>query len=176
MNRPVPDEVILGLLKAQPTHGYDLLDRFRSREHLGRIWTLSTSQLYAVLKRLEEAKAIFGKEIDVLNAPARTRYSITDIGNQKLEAWLYEKHPSNSIHLIRVVFLSRIYIANLLGLDADQIILNQITACQQQYQKIFDQRYQVKSPVESLTLDFVLRQLESALKWLDETDFLLEIS
>jgi len=48
-----PDETILGLLAVRERHGYDLLDCFRDPSQLGEVWNLSTSQLYAVLKRLE---------------------------------------------------------------------------------------------------------------------------
>ena len=42
-----------GIVAARARHGYQLIDCFRDTAQLGRVWDLSTSQLYAVLKRLE---------------------------------------------------------------------------------------------------------------------------
>lgn len=176
MNRPVPDEVLLGLLKAQPTHGYELLERFKSYSQLGRIWTMSTSQLYAVLKRLECEGAIFGHTLEVQGAPSRIEYTVTDIGARKLEAWLYDPRPSTSIHRIRVLFLSRLYIASILQKPSTEIIEHQTVACEKQRQNLQDERQQADSPIEKLTLDFVIGQLDSALLWLQNCEIDLSAS
>ncbi|MEA3328076.1 MAG: PadR family transcriptional regulator, partial [Chloroflexota bacterium] len=119
MQPPVPDEVLLGLIKAQPSHGYEMLDKFKSKSHLGRIWTMSTSQLYAVLKRLEEDGLIVGQHVVVKYAPSRIEYSITEEGDRNLTAWLNDENPSSSIHRLRVIFMSKLYIANLLKMPID---------------------------------------------------------
>ena len=135
MSRLSPDEVILGLLQAAPAHGYELLERFRDPAHLGRIWNMSTSQIYAVLKRLESEGAIVGQPIPQPDAPARTEYHITTQGKDSLAAWLADSHPPISIHRIRVVFLSRLYIATLLGQPTDVIIERQLSVCVAQLEK-----------------------------------------
>jgi DNA-binding PadR family transcriptional regulator len=175
MNRPVPDEVILGLLKAQPAHGYQLLEYFRSSSALGRIWTMSASQLYAVLKRLSNDGDIVGMELEVRNAPTRVEYTITASGEQKLEAWLFNSQPSTSIHRIRVLFLSRVFIANLLGTPLDMIVSAQMSACQAQLEAVIAQKLRSQSEIEQLTLNFVISQLEAAIRWLKESNFHLLI-
>lgn len=164
----MPDEVILGLLAARPRHGYELLDRFRSREHLGRMWTMSTSQLYAVLKRLERQGSITGRQVESPDAPPRTEYTVTEAGLRQLEVWLHEPRPSTSIHRIRVEFLSRLYIASLLGIPADAIIEHQKTICVEQRDRLLKERQQTTSAVEALTLDFVIGQLNAAVLWLEQ--------
>lgn len=171
MSRPVPDEVILGLLEAQPAHGYELLECFRSRAQLGHIWTMSTSQLYAVLKRLEREGAIVGEEVDAINAPKRIEYWVTESGNRQLEAWLLDPYPSASVHRIRVLFLSRVYIANLLSIPPDRIVDAQVQACHLQREKFSEQRQRNPSEIELLTLDFVIQQLNSAINWLKSSQF-----
>ena len=156
------------MLQAKPAHGYELLERFRSPAHLGRIWTMSTSQLYAVLKRLEEDGAVVGQEVEVPDAPARVEYTVTPKGTQRLEAWLYEPNPSTSIHRIRVMFLSRVYVARLLTLDLNPLIAHQERVCRKQRQQIQAERGKASSAMERLTLDFVNGQLEAALAWLNE--------
>ncbi len=175
MNRPVPDEVVLGLLKVQPAHGYELLEWFRSKSLLGRIWTMSTSQLYAVLKRLESGGAIQGEKYDDPNAPPRVEYHVTEFGNQQLDAWLTDQYPSVSIHLVRVVFLSRIFIANLLGLPTCEIVTAQVRVLQHQLEEFERQRDSFQSEMEGLTLDFVTSQLQAAITWLEHSDFNVSI-
>lgn len=176
MTRLTPDEVILGLIKAQPSHGYELLETFRDRDHLGRIWNMSTSQLYAVLKRLEEEGTIAGREIPCKDAPSRTEYSLTDLGESRLNTWLYDPFPPISIHRIRVQFLSRLYIATLLNLPTDEIITHQLVVCRVQREVVEKEAKSTKSSVEALTLDFVLGQLNACIAWLDRCyDYSLEI-
>jgi DNA-binding PadR family transcriptional regulator len=167
MKRLTPDEVLLGLLKARPAHGYELLETFRDPAHLGHIWNMSTSQMYAVLKRLEEGGLITGSEIPQPNAPARVEYRLTERGEARLERWLAEPLPPTSIHRIRVLFLSRLYIAALLERPADAIIHRQIAACQDQLAEIQAERARTSSPIKALTLDFVIGQLEACIAWLD---------
>lgn len=177
MQKTIPDEVILGLLKDKSSHGYELLERFKSREQLGRVWTMSTSQLYAVLKRLERQGLIRGEEVDDPNAPPRIVYTVTDAGVDRLEDWLKDPQPSVSIHRMRVLFISRLFIASLLQHPLDVIISNQKNVCIKQHQKLVKIRQQASSSVEQLTLDFVIGQLESAIDWLENlpvTDLLAE--
>lgn len=173
MARPIPDEVVLGLLKAKPTHGYDLLEVFNSPAHLGRCWRMSTSQLYAVLKRLERNGSVCGKEVDVLNAPSRIEYEITDHGCQQLDNWLFELKPSASVHRIRVEFLSRIFIANLLNHPRDPIVKGQIASCERQRDRFHSQKQTCRSDMEALTLDFIINQLDAAINWLETYQFKL---
>jgi DNA-binding PadR family transcriptional regulator len=166
MKRLVPDEVVLGLLKHKPSHGYELLKWFNSPEYLGRIWTMSNSQIYAVLKRLEDQNAIVGKEVSTQNAPNRVEYHIKKFGEDMLRVWLYASKPSASIHRIRVEFISRLFIAELLGLSKEPVIQHQKTACECVLEKIKQKKSLTESPTEELTLNFVIGQLESALNWL----------
>lgn len=171
MKKIVPDAVILGLLKAEPAHGYSLLEYFNSNNYLGRIWTMSSSQLYAVLKRLDENGEISGQQVDTQSAPVRIVYRITECGEKKLKSWLLDAKPSTSIHHIRVMFLSRIYIANLLETKVSTIIENQFERCEKQYDQLRKEYEASTSTIERLTLSYVLGQVKSALIWLQETDF-----
>ena len=171
MKQPVPDQVILGLLKYKPAHGYELLDFFRSRSQLGLIWTMSTSQIYAVLKRLEQSGSITGQEIEEVNAPSRVEYTVNFAGETQLKDWLFDQHPSASVHRIRVIFLSRVFIANLLGYPMDAILQSQINACKAQRDIFVQIQIQSQSEIEQLTLDFIIHQLDTTISWLVDTTF-----
>ena len=166
MKRLTPDEVLLGLLKAQPAHGYELLEWFRSPQHLGRIWKMSTSQLYAVLKRLEESGLITGRVLPGSDAPSRTEYALTDQGNVRLMQWLNDPHPPISIHRIRVLFLSRLYIASLLDISTDTIITEQLTACEEHRQRLQTELDKAETDIETLTLTFMIGQFDAVIRWL----------
>lgn len=166
MSNPVPDQVILGLLKIQPSHGYDLLERFQSKDQLGHIWRLSTSQLYAVLKRLEESGAIQGIEVANPDAPPRREYQLLPVGEQQLTAWLEEEQPSASLHRIRVFFLSRLFIARQIDHPVHTIFHNQIKACQKQRDKFLKDLDTARNEITKLTLDLVVNQLSAVIEWL----------
>ena len=166
MKRLTPDEVLIGLLKAQPAHGYELLEWFRSPKHLGRIWKMSTSQLYAVLKRLEESGLITGRVLPGSDAPSRTEYALTDQGNVRLMQWLNDPHPPISIHRIRVLFLSRLYIASLLRLSTKDIIAQQLTVCEEHRLRLQAELDKAETDIETLTLTFMIGQFDAVIRWL----------
>ncbi len=166
MSSLTPDETILGLLAAQARHGYELLECFRSTQQLGRVWDLSTSQLYAVLKRLEREGAIVGREVGSENAPPRTEYRLTGKGAERLHRWLNEPQPSASIRRIRVEFLSRLYIARQLNIAADSVVRHQREACLAKYQQLIAERDQVEMGIDFLALDLHISQLEAVLRWI----------
>ncbi|HYO87072.1 MAG TPA: PadR family transcriptional regulator, partial [Candidatus Limnocylindrales bacterium] len=126
---PTPDETILGLLCIQPMHGYELLRRFHDRGELGSIWRLSTSQLYAVLKRLADGGWITGQHVATPLAPERTEYSITERGRERLLTWLAEPVPSPSVRTVRVEFVSRLILARALHFPLEGMIRAQRAAC-----------------------------------------------
>ncbi|MBG0771829.1 MAG: hypothetical protein H0S82_08970, partial [Anaerolineaceae bacterium] len=84
----------------------------------------------------------------------------------RLTAWISDQHPPVSIHRIRVVFLSRMYIATLLELPTEDIIHRQLEVCETQRIKIQANLQSASSPFETLTLQFVMGQLEAAIEWL----------
>lgn len=165
MSVPIPDETILGLLAAQAQHGYQLLDTFTDPAKLGNVWKLSTSQLYAVLKRLERFGLIAGSERASDSAPTRVEYHLTHAGWTALQAWLYEAHPSPSIRRIRVEFLSRLYVAQLLEIDALALIERQRAICEAELDRLCHQP-RVEN-VSGLAADFVIAQLEAVLAWIE---------
>ncbi|MCW5876774.1 MAG: helix-turn-helix transcriptional regulator [Anaerolineales bacterium] len=173
MRVPLPDETILGLLAAAPQHGYQLLAHFEAKAELGRVWTLSRSQLYAVLKRLEATGAARGQDFSSGSSPTRRVYTLTGAGRRQLDAWLGQAPLSASMRQIRVQFISRLYIARLLDLPLDDLLERQRAACQAQLAHLQAALAEASSPTEALVLDFVSGQIEAALDWLDRCEALV---
>jgi DNA-binding PadR family transcriptional regulator len=170
MSQITPDETLLGLLAVGARHGYELLDCFRDPHQLGEVWRLSTSQLYAVLKRLESQGLTKGHEVIVPDAPPRTEYILTATGRETLETWLDEPEPSASIHRVRVEFLSRLYIARLLNIPTIPIVSRQKQACQVKRVEIARCLENSHPGIERLTLELNVAQLDVILQWLDRCE------
>lgn len=170
MSSPTPDETLLGLLAANARHGYQLLDCFRDPSQLGEVWNLSTSQLYAVLKRLSAQGLIEGQELTSEDAPTRTEYTLTATGSKRLESWLNEACPSPSIRTVRVEFLSRLYVARLLNVPTISIVQAQKAACRQKRGELVEQRKLIEPGVGFLALELVIAQLDAVLQWIDRCE------
>ena len=167
MAKLTPEPVFLGLLEAQTSYGYHLLDQFRSTEQLGRIWNLSTSQLYAILKRLEREELIEGREESRPDAPMRTVYWLTDRGRDELYRWLNDSDPSPSTRHIRTEFLSRLYIAELLGQSSGPIIDAQRRACERYRHSLTSQQDLPVGRITGLAFDLRRREVDVILSWLE---------
>lgn len=171
MEQPSPDNVILALLAVRPCHGYQLLEYFHDPQGLGRVWRMSTSQLYAVLKRLQQQELITGHAVESPDAPTRTEYHLTEAGQDSLAIWLHEKRPSASLRRIRVEFLSRLYLAQLLGIPVLPIVHVQKAACQLQLKLLRTQRDETAPGIGLLALEFMIAQLEAVLQWIERCEF-----
>ncbi|GAB4548685.1 MAG: PadR family transcriptional regulator [Anaerolineae bacterium] len=176
MSALTPDETLLGLLAIKPRHGYELLECFNQPDQLGRVWKLTTSQIYKVLRRLEEGGLIVGQAVDVPNAPQRIKYHLTEHGQTRLQQWLGHRTPSGSIRHIRVEFLSRLYIARRLQQPVTEMIHHQQQACQQQLATLNHLRQAAVSEMDALALDFVIGQLNAVLTWIKQCEMLYALS
>ena len=168
MRIPVPDDLILGLLASRSQHGYELLAHFEAPAELGRVWTMSRSQVYAVLKRLQGQGMVRGKAVRGQDAPDRVEYGVTAAGRRKLENWLLQPAPSASVRSIRVEFISKLYVADLLDRPLDPIIAGQEGACRGRLGELEAARASAASATELRSLGFVIGQLRAAVAWLDE--------
>jgi DNA-binding PadR family transcriptional regulator len=84
---------ILGLLKEQPMHGYQLSHELA--EQLGGLWRVSFGSLYPTLKRLEHEGAIEGVTGDG-GGRRKTVYRITRAGEQQFLELLEETPPEGT--------------------------------------------------------------------------------
>ncbi|MFP4324220.1 MAG: PadR family transcriptional regulator [Anaerolineales bacterium] len=163
-----PDEVILGLLAKSPSHGYDLLSHFRQPERLGHVWRLSTSQLYTILRRLENNEDIEGVEVFSDDAPPRTDYWTTEQGHARFMAWLNAPEPSASTRHIRTAFISRLYLAYELRLPVGPIIDAQIGACRARLEGLQEKHDALPPGAGRLSMSLVISEMNSMLAWLGQ--------
>ncbi len=169
MGRISPDYVILGLLAGGTGHGYGLLEHFHESAPLGQIWSLSTSQLYSILKRLENRCEIDGREFFPDNAPPRTEYWLTPLGQHRLALWLLDPFPSASTRHIRTEFLSRLFVARRLKEPVEPIIASQRAAVVSRRQQLTGQRAAAHG-VLYLSLDLLVNEMDIILDWLERCE------
>lgn len=174
MSNLSPEFPLLGLLLAEPGHGYDLHQKFQAE--LGNVWRLSQSQAYAILKRLEARGDISSQLVEQDRLPARQILRITRSGKHRFEEWL--DGTSRNARAIRLEFLTRLYFSR-------QYYPNQTA-------RIYAAQYAgVRSSIEGLekllahlppeqtynrlSLDLRLRQLRLVQEWMREIQAQLDI-
>lgn len=103
-----PEFIALGLLEREALHGYDVYRRFDAA--LGRVWRISQSQMYSILKRLEAQGLVRGSAESGERNQAKRRLSITESGSRRLAEWLAEPSDCSS-RIMRLEFISRLFFA-----------------------------------------------------------------
>lgn len=95
---------ILGYLAVRPWSAYELAKQMGRTFH--HFWPRAESGIYREVKRLVEA-GLATAATEQVGRRARTRYDITPLGRQRLEAWLAEPHSDGFLEtegLVRVLF------------------------------------------------------------------------
>jgi PadR family transcriptional regulator AphA len=159
-----PEWVLLGLLTRKPMHGYELHQSFAPPSPLAQIWYLGISQMYKLLRELEEQGHVEVSVEPQEARPDRKVYHVTASGRQAFLDWL--QTPVDGIRLIRVEFLGKLYLARALGPDmVEQVIGRQAQACQASLRDL--EELMPAQGFEDLVLRFRAGQIEAALQWLD---------
>jgi DNA-binding PadR family transcriptional regulator len=163
-----PEFALLGFLLEEPSHGYDLHQRFITE--LGNVWHLSQSQAYASLKRLETRGDISTRLIAQEKLPTRQILRITSAGRRHFTNWLQNGCGSNA-RSIRLEFLTRLYFSNLHMPDnTARIYATQFAEIKNSIQRLEDLLAHLPSEqtYNWLSLDLRLRQMKLIQEWMAE--------
>lgn len=163
-----PEYALLGLLRQQPDHGYELHQRLSNE--LGHIWHVSQSQVYNILNRLEASGLIVSTVQEQAKLPARHRFRLTPAGRRHFDHWLHTPTGSSG-RAIRVEFTTRLYFAIALDRDlARELIELQVHTVQTGLDRL--QHVLAGLPAEQvfnrLGLELRIRQLSSIADWLSD--------
>ena len=159
-----PQPVLLGLLMAEPRHGYELYQQFS--QDLGRVWELGLSKLYAQLKQLEEAGLVEAQMEPQPSRPARKVYHLTPEGRAVFLEWV--RQPTPYLRHIRVEFLARLYFFQQLALDGlDELVARQQAVCRAQVARFERLTAETDNEFRRCVLEFRRGQLEAVIRWLD---------
>jgi DNA-binding PadR family transcriptional regulator len=100
---------ILGLLRTQAAHGYELQRSFMEGSDLAGVVHVEQASLYAALKDLAARGVIEGTETREGNRPPRTVYALTRRGERVLDHWM--RTPVERLRQVRLDFLLKVYFA-----------------------------------------------------------------
>jgi DNA-binding PadR family transcriptional regulator len=114
----------LGLLAAEPAHGFALARRLAPKGDLGRIWSVSRPLTYRALTTLQEHGLIesIGQEPGVAGGD-RTVYRPTRTGRAKLRRWL--RTPVAHVRDVRSELLVKLELCRLLAVDRRPLVAAQ---------------------------------------------------
>jgi PadR family transcriptional regulator AphA len=158
-----PEWALLGLLTQKPMHGYELHRYFAAPSALGQVWYLGLSQMYKLLKELERQGHLEVTVESQDSYPARKVYHITPSGRAAFLQWM--EKPVSSTRLIRVEFLAKLFLAQLLGSEMiERVIGIQLEACQAQLSRL--QERAGDEVFEHLVFRFRQGQIQAIIDWL----------
>ncbi len=163
-----PEFILLGYLYQGPMHGYELSKRLA--EEFGRIWRISQSQTYNILKRLVAKGYITSTEVDQPRLPARQLLRLTDTGISRFTTWL--NTPTRcSVHAIRVEFITRLYfLQKYFPANIPEAILIQLEEVKSGIERLQASRESLTpdQTINRLALELRLQLLNSVKIWLDD--------
>jgi DNA-binding PadR family transcriptional regulator len=172
-DRLLPAEyALLGLLAAEPAHGYDLHRVFAPGGALADVLRLPQNHLYALLKRLA-ARGLIAPQAGAApaeSAPPRHVYALTAAGRETLAAWL--SAPVDHTREVRLELLLKLYFADRLAPDAPGALLTAQAAVSRALVARLESEagaLAARPPADfrRLVVDLRLRQNRAALAWVE---------
>ena len=154
---------LLGSMMSGPRHGYEIL-RFLNTA-LGSTWRVGTSQLYALLNRMERDGLLMSTIEPQATRPSRRVFSLTQSGRQRFLAWL--RSPSRHVRDLRTEFLTKLFFLDRLGLaGGEELVRAQITILEDMRSRIRRNLGTRGTTFKELMYGFKLTTLEAWLGWL----------
>ncbi|WP_322487544.1 PadR family transcriptional regulator [Chloroflexus sp.] len=158
---------LLGFVRQQPIHPYELFQQVQARDGLGCIWRIKQSHLYAILDRLEAAGYLSYQLELQASRPPRKILSLTEQGEAIFAEWL--STPVAHGRDIRLEFLAKYYFARREGKNvAAQLLARQIDTCREWLGEN-DTKAAVlpATSFERVVLQYRTGQLQAVLAWLE---------
>jgi DNA-binding PadR family transcriptional regulator len=161
----VVQEVVLALLAAESSYGYQL--RARLQLALGPLAeSLNAGHVYVTLGRLERAGLLRSEQLEQEARPDRKMYSLTEPGRGRVEEWLHDtswpKAAPGEFHL-KLVAAAAAGLADPVGLvDAQRHALLESLATAQRASLAESER-----SVAGLLLEGAVLRLQADLRWLE---------
>jgi DNA-binding PadR family transcriptional regulator len=103
------EHALLGFVRDQPLHGYEIYRRLHETPDLRLIWRVKQSRLYALLSRLEDEGLIHATLEPQDRRPPRKVYCLSPAGESAFRRWLTE--PVGLPREVRLEFMLKLYFA-----------------------------------------------------------------
>ena len=159
---------LLGFLRQQPMHAYEIHQTLMRNEALGLVWHLKQSLVYVMLERLE-AEGYISPSLEPRGSrPPRKILQLTPGGQVAFAQWLVT--PVEHGRDFRLEFLAKLYFASQDDpASATSLIAAQQAACRAWLVDLrtqSDALYDLHT-YDWLVLQFRIGQIEAILAWLD---------
>lgn len=155
----------LGLVEAQPGHGYELKQRYD--EYFGDVKPLAFGQVYSMLSRLTRDGLIEMSGLEDGDGPARKQYRGLPDGRKRVVEWLMT--PDTDEHAARSNLFAKVVIGLLLDEDATRI-LNAHRSALLDVMRHLTRAKQGAPLLDILAHDQALLRTEADLRWIDLAD------
>ncbi|MEU3339957.1 PadR family transcriptional regulator [Streptomyces sp. NPDC002144] len=158
--------ILLGLLAAGPSHGYDLKRRHDERFPQAR--PLAYGQVYTTLQRLvrDGLARIEGTESE--GGPERTTYRSTEDGSRELARWAGEIAPPAPF--VTNEIFAKVVVSILSGGDAGAYLRAQRDAHMERMRELTAVKTAKGADLATvLSADYALNHLDADLRWMTTT-------
>jgi DNA-binding PadR family transcriptional regulator len=159
---------LLGFLSHNPQHGYSLNQQLSARTGLGKVWRLKSSQLYALLEKLEGA-GLVASQLQPQQPHPRRIFTLTQAGRQAYDAWRVAavERPNE----MRQLFFARLYFCMLERPEDAQTLIDRQRRAAQKWLADLDgnpQTAQIRAPFDKAVQEYRTAQVKMILDWLDD--------
>jgi DNA-binding PadR family transcriptional regulator len=162
------EHTLLGFLRKQPLHAYEMYQQLQVAQTLGLVWHLKQAHLYAMIDRLEAEQLVAAEIVPQEARPAKRLLHLTDAGRAAFAQWL--RTPVEHGRDLRIEFLAKLFWAQQDGPAAtQQLIDDQRAACEGWLRELQTEAaaLDAQQPYAALVLQFRIGQTEAMLRWLD---------
>ena len=161
--RSITEYVVLGALIHAPRHGYEIMQFLDAT--LESTWRVSTSQLYALLKRLQQENLLQSSLETQKTRPSKRVFELTDEGKRIFIDWLHT--PTVHVRDFRMEFLTKLFFFHHLSMSgANQLVESQIQFLKMRIDVIRKGAGKEKEPFKKLVYEFKIQMVKSLLSWL----------
>ena len=162
---PSSEHLILGALMSGHKHGYEILQFINST--LISAWRVSNSQLYTLLKRLENKGLLESKLEFQETRPSKRVFFLTEKGRGSFNEWLHKSVLRGRD--FRLEFIAKLFFFYDLQIKgALELIDLQIRVLEDLKTKLVNQKVLESNPFNALVLGFKIKNIENLLSWLSD--------
>ena len=163
--KPSTEYVLLGALMSGQKHGYEIMQFLKSS--LEATWHVGTSQLYALLKRLEK-EALLKSNIEQQDLrPSKRVFELTEKGRETFLKWLHS--PTGHVRDFRIEFIAKLFFFYSLSIKGcPDLIDHQVSLFERVLKKIKTKKTAAEDPFADLVYTFKTENLKNLLKWLSD--------
>lgn len=161
LNSPT-EYVVLGALMPGARHGYEIMQFLGSA--LETTWRLSTSQLYVLLKRLEQEGLLASHPESQESRPSKRVFSLTVAGRKAFLEWL--DAPVEHVRDFRMEFLCKMFFFDHLSLaGAKDLVEKQIQVLEKLLDRIYGRTQKAENRFMELVYGFKANNVACLVSW-----------